>query len=170
MQARPIDTDDPRAASRPAQLAALRMLILMCVLALTVLALYSGSGWQVAVMIVLWAVTVPLALTVTFVYGEGYLRTFCIGALFPAGAAGFFFARLFSVAMIMSGGEGMDRLDADHRLGIGIYLFVACIVIVSFGLLAMGVRWLVEEAQRQPSGRAPGHSAPPAFGQNRETV
>ncbi len=80
----------------------------------------------------------PMVLVIVLIYGRGYARTFCVGALFPSaillwpvsGYPVFFYA---------------IATDFDE-MGWWAGLWVASIVIIStiFGLLAIGVRRAIE--------------------------
>ena len=83
----------------------------------------------------------PLVLTVVLIYGRGYRRTFCIGALFPAGLAVWPLGSYCPLlAFGLTGSGGLE--DAGYVPAI----FVAITFAASgvFGLMAIGVRRLVE--------------------------
>ncbi len=103
------------------------------------------AGVQAATLVYL-AILVTAMLTVTVIYGRGYVRTFAVGALFPAGVA--FLCAFFG------GGEDLfnySRFFRDQPPAVLMVLAVAVVLglILLAGLFAAGIRWMVESAQRE---------------------
>jgi len=90
---------------------------------------------------------IPVVLTTVLVYGRGYARTFCIGGLFPAGCI-----VLWSLAGSLLGNT-LEFFDLHSNLGeqaaeLVVWLALDLLLTIAMGLLAMGVRWLVESSNR----------------------
>ncbi|MBN2578494.1 MAG: hypothetical protein JXB10_05835 [Pirellulales bacterium] len=93
------------------------------------------------------SVGLPAVLTTVAVYGRGYKRTFCLGALFPAGTmlvcTGFMtFVHVVSAYQnnVRSVMEFIDKVGPYYRPFVG-FAWGACLII---GLLCMIVRRLAE--------------------------
>jgi hypothetical protein len=97
------------------------------------------------------SLALPAVFTTVLIYGRGYRRTFCLGALFPAGAM-----LVCSNLMVMIHAisayqndtsiwmEFADKVGPYYRPFVGA-AWVLCILI---GLLCVGVRWLTERSNR----------------------
>jgi hypothetical protein len=102
-------------------------------------------GVQAATLLYL-ALLAPMMLTIAIIYGRGYVRTFAIGASFPA-----------LLAVLLAFGATVDELfDSrfwqyrDRSPGLFLAVAVVLAVIVATGVIAMGFRWLIESARREP--------------------
>jgi len=125
-----------------------------------------GLGRTATAAIALVLACLPVVLLTALVCGRGRLRTFCVGALFPAAANLLAAAGLAITAMesrISADGPGHACLLAAALLGI------PCGMSLAAGWLALGVRRLVERPSEQPerpsgkTSRPPGHQqSPPA--------
>ena len=145
----------------PFQYSLWSMFVLTTVLAIGLGLLVAAPTWLMVLLLLLVSLALPMALTVAVIYGRGRLRTFAIGALFPAGVL------IFSVVPLFRGpfygmfdfGSGGDDLEA--RVILAAVVGATGILIAAFGLLALWVRWLVERPQpRQPTSPAPPSEAP----------
>ena len=133
----------------PFQYSLWSMFVLMTALAIGLGFLVAAPTWLMVLVLLLLSLALPMALTVAVVYGRGRVRTFSIGALFPAGVL------IFSVVPMFRGpfygmfdlGGGGDDLEA--RVVLGGVVAATGILIAAFGLLALWIRWLVERPQRQ---------------------
>jgi hypothetical protein len=137
------------------------MFVLMTATALGLGFLVAAPLGLLALTAMLLSIAVPMVLTIGLIYGRGWLRTFCIGALFPAGILFLSAVPMLVVSVFdgFDGGPGGD--DVEERLFQGLFVVVAGIVIAAFGLLAIWVRWAVERVQnRQPATRVPLSEAP----------
>lgn len=124
------------------------MLWLTLVMALACSVFFSMPA--VAGLLLLWAFSMilPAVLTIIIVYGRGYLRAFCIGAMFPA------VLPLFPVAMLAdrlflepnSINFYLPRLTEDiNWLWFRVYVGSFWILSVIIGLICVGARRLVEK-------------------------
>ena len=126
------------------------LFVLTTALAVLCSLLFASPGWvrffsgQFAFAIL------PAVLVVMLVYGRGYTRTFALGALFPAAAC--FLASgvmhlYISIEVIDYRFPDFDDLD---EVGIAFGVFVLTVGAASLisGLIAVGVRWLVESPTR----------------------
>lgn len=139
----------------PFQFTLQTMLIVTTVLAVACSLLFATTGAVRIVSGVCLLIFFPAVLTTVLVYGRGYQRTFCIGALFPAGAALMSFQYLFAY-FSMIGGRGGDPED----FGLAVFIALSWAASVVVGLVACGVRWMVESSRgRRPPPEAPQHPA-----------
>jgi hypothetical protein len=97
---------------------------------------------------------IPLALTITIVYGRGYLRTFAIGAMFPGGLA------LLYSYVVLASGDGLDDDDLETRMMLAAFLVGLCMVLALYGGTAMLVRWSIERWQTRRDEPEPVVSVP----------
>ncbi len=82
------------------QFSLVAMLLAMAVVAAAMAVLFAFPDALATPVIIFLFITVPALLTTHIVYGSGYERTFCIGALFPTGFALFVIRLLFSIVVI----------------------------------------------------------------------
>jgi hypothetical protein len=128
------------------------------------LALLLGSPGIIRVVTILVLIDLlPMLLTVGTVYGRGYMRTFCIGALFPVGPA-FVVLAMFKIyyGMAILSAEWEDFWDAVDEVSTGPAILTAVLVGLSvlFGVLAVFFRHLIEACRKKnpaPPPLAPGH-------------
>ncbi len=148
----PTDARNPPRA-RPFQFSLRTMFIVTTVAAVALGGLCTPiAGVQAATLLYL-SILVPAALTVTVIYGRGYVRTFAIGALFPAGLA-------FLCALIYAIGD--EVFDADKWVtsqepspAMVLTAAVVLVLVLLAGLVAVGIRRMVESAQRTPPPASP---------------
>jgi hypothetical protein len=95
-------------------------------------------------------IVLPAVLTTVAVYGRGYKRTFCLGALFPAGTmlvctASMVFVHVVSAYQndIKDVTKFMDKVGPYYRPFVG-FTWGACLIV---GVLCMIVRRLAEERE-----------------------
>ena len=153
----------------PFQYSLRTMFIVMTVLAVALSGIFAGPEWLSMLTALFLALATPIVLTIALIYGGGYLRTFCIGALFPAGLI------LFSLGPGLSYPFfGMGRFGGSPGGEVGLYVaifvLVAGIVIVVLGLLAIGVRWMVEAPQRRRQEAALRAETPQSSGSEAATA
>lgn len=141
--------DFSRAFLRLMQFSCIGVPVTIVVVALPWIVLAVIPDVAAGIVIVPASLLTPIVLTTIVVYGRGYLRTFCIGALFPA--AVFFIAmglsyprmigrwpRTYSMRPYHSIWSSFEEIgETAHFAG-----FVWTFVILS-GLLAMGTRFLI---------------------------
>jgi hypothetical protein len=143
---------------RPFQYSLRSMLILTTGVAVALSLLVAGPVWLAMLSAAFLALAIPMALTIFLVYGRGALRTFSIGALFPAGVMLFTFVPRFSYGL----GLGVfSRGDAEERLAAIIFTIGGCLVSTAFGLLAVGLRKIVEARFPPQPDRAAARIEPP---------
>jgi len=134
------------------QFSILQLIVLTAVVAVFCAATISVPVWLSVILSGCVAVLLPMLVTVGVVYGQGDLRTFCIGALFPSGLAGW---RAFGYSDVMiyrylgfsSGGS------PNAHLWIWAGLLVVAIASALFGLIAI---WLRRAIEKRQSGNPPG--------------
>jgi hypothetical protein len=153
MEAPEIKVSHAKANGTPFQYSLRTMFIMMTVLAIALSGLFAGPLWLTMLTGLFLAITAPMVLTILLVYGRGYARTFCIGALFPAGVI------LFAVGpgltypfFRMEGFGGPPK--SETGLVVGIFILGASVVIVVLGLVAVGVRWMIEAPRRRQEREA----------------
>ncbi len=131
------------------------ILVVMTLSALLCGLLFASPGFVGMLTLFFLYTAAPVALTITIVYGRGYLRTFAIGAMFPGGLAVF-----FSYAVLFSGFGGLYEGELGIRLVLCAYLVGLFVVLGLYGGFAMLVRWLVERWQRPDTETEPEISQP----------
>jgi len=141
---------------RPLQYSLRSMFVVTTAAAIGLSLVVASPDWLLVLLSAILALAIPMVLTVALIYGRGRLRTFAIGALFPAGAV--------VVIMFTEGPpffgmrSALVGLELERRFFLMFFLVGAGAVSVAFGFLAVWVRRMVETHMRQ--GR--GESDPPA--------
>jgi uncharacterized protein (DUF2062 family) len=101
-----------------------------------------------------------MAVVVALIYSRGYARTFWIGALFPTGVLllsvavegdPFKIVRVLTPTLSELSGYGDPYLA---RCVLGLTILVAMTMIIVAGIVAIGVRWMVESPQRSQARQA----------------
>ena len=137
-------------ASRPFQFTLRTTFIVMTAAALTMSATMAAPAFLAGLCLVAWFVILPVILTVVVIYGRGYQRTFCIGALFPATSCllgtGAFVALMWVFPEDAS--SVLTDLRDKHLYRIAMVLMATLLAAVVAGLLAIWVRRLVERPER----------------------
>jgi hypothetical protein len=95
-------------------------------------------------LFVLFSVIVTAVLITVIVYGRGYQRTFCIGAVVPFGVLLLMFA--FAGVILFLDGPSPRTDDLSCRLVVD-GIWVSSILV---GAICVGVRWLVEKRAAPP--------------------
>ena len=152
MEVTEIETRVRRPEHEPLQYSLATVLLIITFAAACFSAVLAGSGTVRLVVVLVLMVTIPMVLTVLLVYGRGYLRTFCIGALFPSGV--FFLGGGSQLVNFLRFRKDMDLLLAGNSgdvrqewLAIAILIYGA--VILVFGLVAVLIRWRLEAPRRE---------------------
>jgi hypothetical protein len=140
--------------TRPFQFSLRSIFIVTTLLAMVCSGLFAGPPEATVLTGVLLALLTPAGFAVTIVYGRGYLRTFSIGAMFPAAVQLFWPVAVTGVAILNPYDFRADIVGSFRRFPpLDLHAYVACVVLAATtailvcGLFAMLVRWLVE---RQP--------------------
>ena len=127
------------------------MFILTTVVAVVCSGLFAPVAYVVVATIAGLIVLVSVALTVAVIYARGYLRTFCVGAIFPAGMV-FVVMVLYCVVGIIAilGLADANAEPIDQSVRETIAIAAACYIAFCFvsGLVAVGVRWMIESPRR----------------------
>jgi hypothetical protein len=153
----PPDSDTtPPQPGRPWQFSMKTLLIVTIATALGLTIVVSLPNAIAVPLMICLTVAVPALLTVVLVYGSGYQRTFCIGALFPTCLLLYVTGWLFGLALINPPVAGeLDDLDQWLRFFEGIgphyrtYAASAWLMAVIVGTLAVCVRWGLEARARR---------------------
>ena len=142
---------DGAAELNPFQFSVGSLLIVCLLLAICLSNYIAGEELARFLTILLLTIAVPMVLTVALVYGRGYLRTCCIGALFPA---------VVSLALIVYEPRVLGELKlvkvydySPQQHGAAFLTALAGYVgtIAVFGFLAILVRWRLEGPIRAQS-------------------
>jgi len=160
------NTDDRRADSRPRpfQYSLRALLILTTVVAIACSVFFALPGWVAFVATICFVISTAAVLTVLLVYSRGYVRTFCVGALFPA-AVCLLPAAIMITAITLDGIQRWSRSYSDEeRLGCLALLVMHCVLVVVNGWLAVFVRRLVEAPRHSASPRQDQAAGPPEAG------
>lgn len=131
----------------PFQYSLRTMFILMTVLAFTLSGIFAGPPWLSMLTGLFLVVAAPMVLTIGLIYGRGYVRTFSIGALFPAGLT--LTGLLLVLAEPLYYMQGFPDPEPGVPWYVGIWVLVVGVMIVAMGLIAVGMRWMIEAPQRQ---------------------
>ncbi len=130
----------------PFQYSLWSMFVLTTAAAIGLAFFVSAPTWLMILVSVLFALALPMVLTIAVIYGHGRLRTFSIGALFPAG-----FLVVSIAPMTMMGVPfyaiydlALRTEDLVARLVVMAVVAVTVVVTGAFGLLALWVRRMVE--------------------------
>ncbi len=124
---------------RPFQFSLRSLFILTTVLAATLGLLFRAPPVVSVSTAGFFILSLPMVLVIVLIYGRGYTRTFCIGALFPTAFSLWSVSDypLFAYAIV---GPNFDEIGWWAACWLGGVVVLSTI----FGLLAMGVRRLVE--------------------------
>ncbi len=158
MKLPPVAPTQPTPPGAPFQYSLRTMFILTTVLAVAVSLLFAVPPVVRLVAAAFFALLLPSVVTVVLIYGRGYARTFCVGAIFPAGVSIWPFQS--GVPLLVYGLGGPGGVD-DVGYVPGIWIGVTLVVSLVFGLIAMGVRWLVEASQLRRQREASVREHPP---------
>lgn len=114
--------------------------------------LFSMPPMPGLLLLLVFSVVLPAVLTIIIVYGRGYRRAFCIGAMFPAVLTLLPLAVLSAILFIEPNGFDFyqSRLTEDTNwLWFRVYVGSFWILSVMVGLICVGVRRLVEERPKR---------------------
>jgi hypothetical protein len=140
------------APRRPFQFTLRTMFIVTTAVAVTLSGLCTPIAGVQALTLLFLSVAVPMILVVALVYGRGYRRTFAIGGLFPA-APGLFWGFVHTLDDLEDGKFFAERQRAPIEI---LIIAVALLLIILAGLMAVGVRRMIESSERAaPPGNPP---------------
>jgi hypothetical protein len=149
MEGTEIETRVRPSKPEPVQFSLASILLVITLTAAVFSSVLAGSDTVRVAAVSVLTVAVPMVLTVLLVYGRGYLRTFCIGALFPA------------TLIVPLAFQGLDFFLYDSnrigRLGragdqgelLAIAILIYGVVILWFGSVAVAIRWRLEAPPRE---------------------
>jgi hypothetical protein len=142
---------DAHPPARPFQFSLRSMFVVTTMVAVVCGGLFAPWEWLQDFTAYYLGITVPMAVIVALIYSRGYLRTFWIGAAFPTGLLFLYLATETDLpksfkALTLDVVEYNDPYLTNLTRGLAI--LVATLVVVTTGLIAMGVRWVVESPQR----------------------
>jgi len=142
------EPDRECAASRPRRLqCTLRTLFALTTAAAIACAVFfTLPPWVSIVAAVCVTISMPAVLTVMLIYGRGYTRTFCIGALFPAGLCLSPVAASYGLQIAVNSLTDVFE-PLEPNIAVLVFLNVYFAVVLGNGLLAVGVRRLMEAGQ-----------------------
>jgi len=139
----------PGRRRRPLQYSLRSMFVLTTAAAVGLSLLVAGPHWLIMLVLVIVALAIPMLLTIALIYGRGAIRTFSIGALFPAGAVAISVIPIFFFPPFLGRFGPPGRLNLEERFLLTFFLVVACAVMVGFGLLSVWGRRMVEAMSGQ---------------------
>ena len=147
------DRDSPR--PRSFQFTLRSLLVATTLTAIFLSCLFGGSTWVAMFAALLVVFAVPVVLITILVYGRGYQRTFCIGALtFAVATLTLPFGIQYEYILAMGVDDGLAP-----RCYVLIGLLTGILIAAAFGLLAVMVRRMVESdpstTEDIPDGSAP---------------
>ncbi len=134
-------------AGRPRFQFSLRLVLgVITAFAIVLAGLTTGPERRAVLTAISLSLCYPAALTIMVIRGRGYIRAFCVGALVPA-------AGMLPVALFFGAGalEMSSTSGPSDTMRFYAVMFLACSFgpTVLFGLLAIGVRYLVEGRRRK---------------------
>ena len=140
---------DPCEPNRPRMQFSLRtMFVLTTCVAVACTLLFAVPDPVVVPLLLAVTIALPAVLTTFIVYGGSYLRTFCIGALFPAATA-LYASAWFLGFFLMGSAEDLAVVESGtfertYRWYAGTSWLLAIVV----GLICVGACWLVAGKKR----------------------
>ena len=135
----------PPPSVTPFQYSLLSILVITAAFAVVCSGLFAASELTAFLTTLFGVVTLPAVLTIIVIYGEGRLRAFGIGGLFPAAASLAYGTPNVLGTMIRFGSQPIG--DIQHNL---VYFVLADFVATAaVGLLAVWTHWLIEESRRR---------------------
>jgi len=145
-------TDSSRAASRTMPQFGLQAMLGMTAVVAVVCTLFFSMPPEIAtpVMIVIM-VTLPAVLTTVLVYGRGYQRTFCLGAIFPAGIMLLCTSLMLMIHSISAYQNSVATWqEFSERIGPYYKPYVALTfgTALAVGAICVVVRWIVDRGER----------------------
>ena len=141
-----VSNGDDRRADRPRFQFSLRTMFVVTTIAAAVFPLlFASPGIVRMISAAFLLVMFPVVLTTVLIHGRGYARTFCMGALFPAGTALWPIGQNGSIFMF-AWERGVNSLG-PIQFGPAVFVFVTLGTSIVAGLLAVLVRWLIERQQ-----------------------
>ena len=155
------EPDDPNAGglARRFQYTLRTLFALTTAAAIACAVFFTLPPWVSVVAAVCVIISMPAVLTVMLIYGRGYTRTFCIGALFPAGVCFSPVASSYGLQIAVNSlTELFDSLEPN--IAVLVFLNVYFAVVLGNGLLAVGVRRLMEAGQPTDPRPSPTDEAP----------
>ncbi len=139
------DAEGPPSSVTPFQYSLLSMLVITAAFAVVCSGLFAASEFSAFVTTLFGVVSLPAVLTIIVIYGEGRLRAFGIGALFPAGASLAYATPIVLGTMIRFGSAPMGNI----RQNLVYFLLTDFTATAAIGLLAVWTRWLIEESRKR---------------------
>jgi hypothetical protein len=137
-------SDEPQ---QPFQFSLASLLTLITVAAVFLSALFRGTDWAATVACLILFTVWPMALVIILIYGRGKKRTFSIGALFPSAPIFLQSSSLYAAPVYGRIGGSIFALADRLRLTLSCLLMLLASILC--GLAALGIRRLVERAERQ---------------------
>ena len=156
MEPREDNRDDVGATPGPFQYTLGTLMAATALFCVALALLVSSPGWVRVLTALCLSTMLPGLLTAGLIYGRGYTRAFCIGALFPSGVA--FVACGLVLAfgfwgLVVDGWPNADEFD-EAGYAPGILTAITWGLSAVVGVLAVGVRWKIEARRRQQQRRA----------------
>jgi hypothetical protein len=152
--------DGPVPEHHPFQFTLRTMFIVTTLVAVACSGLFAPVWHVVVATIVSLIVLICVALTIAIVHARGYLRTFCVGAIFPAAMvlAVMFLACILNSTVILgllmpsttNVDVTFDATDSSVREGTAIGVAYYLGFCFAGGLVAIGTRWMIESPRRPP--------------------
>jgi hypothetical protein len=141
--------DERPAGGRPLrpQFSLRSMFVLVAVVSVVLAVMFTLPDTPAGFVLLFTSFALPAGLTVVVIYGSGYLRTICIGSLFPAGTLLFGLGLLWGIMLVNDGPPTPDHLiELAQGMGQEGRAFVGFTWVLSLltGLVAVGLRRLVE--------------------------
>jgi hypothetical protein len=143
----PVGRAAPSEADGPWQYSLKTLLVVTAAVAVALSIIVSSPDWIAVPMLMLLAIAVPALLTSVLVYGSGYQRTFCLGALFPTGIALYATGWAMGLALVDGDlddlGEWLEFFEAAGN-PYRVYSASAWLLAIAVGSAAVAIRRRLE--------------------------
>ena len=131
----------------------LRTLLGLFVVAALLGSIFTMPTWLGGMVAFFLMLALPVTLVTLLVYGRGYLRAFCIGALVPSvaqviAATIVFMMLMFDRPLPSRGLSGLFQRFDEIGANVRVAFVVLALLSTMTGALAVAVRWLVERPYR----------------------
>jgi hypothetical protein len=148
---------DPPSARRSFQFSLRTFFIFSMIVALFLAGVFSTIDYVRALTFCLWTIFYCAVLLATIIYGHGYIRSFCVGALATMTPLNFASLILFvmlgeNVANLLSHPPDFSKttLPSEFRyFSVAIYIGGSLVFSAISGVTVVLIRWMIDSANRR---------------------
>ena len=143
------ESDSGEAGPLPMQFSLRTMFVLTACVAVACTVLFAVPDPLAVPLLLALTIAVPAVLATFVIYGRGYLRTFCIGALFPTATALYASAWFLGFCLLDADvSDWYELATEDAAVVYRWYAGISWVLAVVIGLICVGARWLVAGKKR----------------------